>query len=121
MTVLSFMQARQILSAIDEEKAKVRILLDLGLYAGNVDINYRFKEVKFSDAKATFKDIDDISNDESVCYYLEKRKSPQKLKMLSADTNLFYKLVPSRDAPTIEISGIRMHHTQERTPLAGNY
>ena len=29
----------------------------------------------------------------------------------------FYKLVPTKDAPTIEISGIRMHVTKDMTPM----
>ena len=116
MTVLSFTQAREILSAIEQEKSKTRILLDLGLCAGNVEINYKFKEAKFSDANISFKDLKEIGDDETTCYYLEKRKPPQKLKLFSADTNLFYKLVPSPDAPTVEISGINMHRTKNTTP-----
>ncbi|MAG16357.1 hypothetical protein CMO88_04820 [Candidatus Woesearchaeota archaeon] len=116
MTVLSFIQARELVSTIEQEKTRARVLLDLGLTATNVDINYRFKEVEFSDSKISFKHLNEIANDGEICYYLEKRKSPQKLKIFSADTNLFYKLIPSRDAPTIEISGIKMHRTQERTP-----
>ncbi|MBI2664624.1 methyltransferase [Candidatus Woesearchaeota archaeon] len=116
MTVISFIQAREILKAIDEGKTRLRLPLDLGLQSGTVDINPRFKEVKFSDAKVTFSDLAKIADDTAICYFLEKRREPQKLKLFSAETNRFYKLVPTTDAPTVEISGIRMHRTQERTP-----
>ena len=116
MTVISFVQARELISAIEQKLVKASVPLDLGLRLGSVDINYKFKEVNFSDATISFSAIDEIANDESICYFLDKRKPPQKLKLFSADTNLFYKLVPSRDAPTLEISGIRMHRTSERTP-----
>ncbi len=116
MTVLSYMQANEILSAVEEQSPKVRVFLDLGLTPVNVELNYKFKEAQFLGLKVSFKDLEEIAGNETICYYLEKGKPPQKLKLFSADTNRFYKLVPSRDAPTIEISGIRMHRTQEITP-----
>ena len=116
MVVISFIQAREILSAIGSGKAKVRIAMDLGLSPANIELNYRFKEAKISGAKIPFKDVEEIAADDSICYYLEKGKPVQKLKLFSIDTNKFYKLLPSKDAPTLEISGIRMHRVKKRTP-----
>ena len=116
MTVLSYIQAGEILSAIESGKTKTRVLLDFGLTAANVEISYTFKEVRFSNAKISFKDLNEIATDDTICYFLEKNKPPQKLKLFSADTNLSYKLVPSRDAPALEIAGLKMHSTVKKTP-----
>ena len=116
MHVISYVEAAAILKAIGEKKQRVKIPLDLGLSPANVDFNYRFGEATASGYKMPFRSIEEISADDSVCYYLEKGKQPQKIKLFSADTNRFYKLVPTKDAPTLEISGIRMHRTSERTP-----
>ncbi len=116
MTVLSYIQANEILAAVEAQSPKVRVFLDLGLTPVNVELNYKFKAAMFLGLKVSFKDLEEVAGNETICYYLEKGKPPQKLKLFSADTNRFYKLVPSRDAPTIEISGIRMHRMQERTP-----
>lgn len=40
-----------------------------------------------------------------------------KMQFFSNETNKFYKLVPTKDAPTLEISGIRMHVTKYMTPI----
>ena len=116
MPVISYLQADQIVKAIDEKKRSLRIPLDLGLSPTTIELNYKFKEAKIGSCKVPFKSIDEIAGDSSICYYIEKSKTPQKLKMFSLDTNNFYKLVPTTDAPTLEISGIRMHRTSERTP-----
>lgn len=116
MPVISFVQARAILSAVEASLPNVRILADLGLTPVVVDINHKFKEVSFSGVKVSFSALEEIAANDTICYSVEGNKPPQKLKLFSADTNLFYKLVPSEDAPTLEISGIRMHRTQERTP-----
>ena len=42
--------------------------------------------------------------------------SGAKIQLFSEETNRFYKLYPTSDAPTAEISGVRMHRVQERTP-----
>lgn len=116
MATISFLQTRAILSAIEERKAKTRILMDLGLTPTTVELNYKFREAKMSGVKISFRDLEEVTHNPSVCYLLEKNRPMQKLNLFSADTNRFYKLVPSRDAPTVEISGIRMHRTKDRTP-----
>ena len=51
-----------------------------------------------------------VARDEAVCYRLP---SFQKVQFFRDG---FYKLVPTAGAPTIEISGVRMHRTKEMTP-----
>ena len=116
MVVISFLQAKEILYAIEQEKPRARVLMDFGLTPTNVEINYKFREARLCGVKISFNELEEVLSNQTVCYLLEKNKPAQKLSLFSADTNRFYKLVPSNDAPTLEISGIRMHRTQERTP-----
>ena len=116
MPIISYLEATQIANAIYENQKSLRVPLDLGLSPVTIELNYKFKEAKMGSCKVSFSNVEEIAGDSSICYYLEKNKTPQKLKMFSVETNNFYKLVPTRDAPTLEISGIRMHRTTERTP-----
>ncbi|MEK6837410.1 MAG: spermine synthase, partial [Nanoarchaeota archaeon] len=116
--VLSHFQAAEIAKAILDKRDVVRVSLDLGLTASTVKIDYRNQLVVFSDEeKLTFDEISKIAATENVCFVVEKDKTAAtKIQLFSAETNRFYKLLPARDAPTAEISGIRMHRVQERTP-----
>lgn len=40
----------------------------------------------------------------------------KNIQFFSEETNKFYKLLPTDDWPTLEISGIRMHRTKDTTP-----
>lgn len=116
--VLSHFQAAEITKAILDTRDVVRVSLDLGLTASTVKIDYKHQLVVFSDdEKLTFDEISKIAANENVCFVVEKGKtSAAKIQIFSADTNRFYKLLPTKDAPTAEISGIRMHRVQERSP-----
>ncbi|MBI2581281.1 hypothetical protein HYV85_05765 [Candidatus Woesearchaeota archaeon] len=116
--VLSHFQAAEITKAILDNKDKIRISTDLGLTASTVSVDYKNNFVVFSaEEKLTFDEISKIAATENVCFVVEKGKTAAtKIQMFSAETNRFYKLLPTRDAPTAEISGIRMHRVQERSP-----
>ena len=110
--------AAEITKAILDNKDKIRISTDLGLTASTVAIDYNSKLVFFSGGeKLTFDEISKIAATENVCFVVEKGKTAAtKIQLFSAETNRFYKLLPTKDAPTAEISGIRMHRVQERSP-----
>ncbi|MBI3037244.1 hypothetical protein HYY73_05870 [Candidatus Woesearchaeota archaeon] len=116
--VLSHFQASEIARAILDKKDKIRISTDLGLTASTATMDYRRQVAVFSpDEKLTFDEISKIAATENVCFVVEKGKTAAtKIQLFSADTNRFYKLFPTKDAPTAEISGIRMHRVQERSP-----
>ncbi len=116
--VLSHFQAVEITRAILDKKDLVRASLDLGLTASTVKFDYRKQLVVFSEEeKITFDEVSKIASTENVCFVVEKGKTAAtKIQLFSAETNRFYKLFPTRDAPTAEISGIRMHRVQERSP-----
>ena len=90
----------------------------------SLDLNKSKSEIKINEDSFIFPDsqkLDDvqlkkvIKNDTSC--FLIKENSLLKIQLFSEDTNRFYKLVPTKDAPTIEISGIRMHVTKGMTPV----
>lgn len=116
--VLSHFQAAEIAKAILDKRDRIRASIDLGLTASTVSIDYRKQLVVFSnEEKLTFDELSKIASTENVCFVVEKGKAEAtKIQLFSADTNRFYKLFPTRDAPTAEISGIRMHRVQERSP-----
>ncbi len=116
--VLSHLQAAEITKAILDRRDVVRASLDLGLTASTVKLDYRNQFAVFSDEeKLTFDEVSKIASTENVCFVVEKGKTAAtKIQLFSAETNRFYKLFPTKDAPTAEISGIRMHRVQDRSP-----
>lgn len=116
--ILSYLQASEITKAILDNSETVRVSLDLELSKSTVKLDYRGSMVVFSDdEKITFDEISKIASSETVCFVVEKGKQQAtKVQLFSEETNRFYKLFPTADAPTAEISGIRMHRVTERTP-----
>ena len=66
--------------------------------------------------RITEKLIEKILKDQKSCF-LVKDGALVKIQMFSEQTNRYYKFVPTDSAPTIEISGIRMHVTKGMSPL----
>src|SRR5207302_1767076 len=58
--------------------------------------------------------LEAIAADGLVCYRLDGAR----IQRFDEETGRFYKLVPTGAAPTIEISGVRMHRTKGVTPWA---
>ena len=116
--VLSHFQAAEIAKAILDKRGVVRVSLDLGLTASTVKLDFRSSLAIFSnEEKLAFDEVSKIASTEQVCFVVEKGKTAAtKVQLFSVETNRFYKLFPTKDAPTAEISGIRMHRVQERTP-----
>jgi len=114
--ILSHFQAAEITKAILDKKESIRVSLDLGISKSAVTIDYRNGKVAFSaDDSLSFDSVSKIAATEQVCFVVEKSQAT-KIQLFSEETNLFYKLYPTPDAPTAEISGIRMHRVKERTP-----
>ena len=108
-------QAQQLLEAKGRKLESANISLDLNKTISKVKIeNDSFifpdgQKIKEEQLKKPIKDSDSC--------FLVKDDSLVKIQLFSNETNKFYKLVPTKDAPTIEISGIRMHVTKEMTPV----
>lgn len=116
--VLSHFQAAEIAKAVLDKRVVARVSLDLGLTASTIKMDYRGNLVIFSaDEKLAFDEVSKIAANENVCFVVEKgKRAATKIQLFSVETNRFYKLFPTKDAPTAEISGIRMHRVQERSP-----
>lgn len=116
--VLSHFQAGEIAKAILDKRDVVRVSLDLGITASTVKLDFRSSLAIFSsEEKLTFDEVSKIAAAEQVCFVVEKGKTvATKIQLFSVEANRFYKLFPTKDAPTAEISGIRMHRAQERSP-----
>ena len=113
--ILSSIQALQLLDANKKGLKETEISLDLNKTLSKIKIeNNQFifpdnQKLEESQLKKPIKD-------DNVCFLI-KDNSLLKIHLFSNETNKFYKLVPTKDAPTIEISGIRMHATKDMTPM----
>lgn len=116
--VLSHFQASEMAKAILDGRDKVRVSTDLGLTMATATIDSGRQLVVFSAGeKLAFDELSMIAANDKVCFVIEKGKAEAtKIQLFSEETNRFYKLYPASDAPTAEISGVRMHRVQERTP-----
>ena len=115
MYIVTSQQAKELLHAKLSKPNETEISLDSNISKSKVKIekdyfifpdNQRLDE---SQLKKTLKN-------DAICF-LVKDNSLVKIQLFSNETNKFYKLVPTKDAPTIEISGIRMHVTKEMAPM----
>src|SRR3989338_7800534 len=103
--IISAHQANQLLEANKKSLKETDISLDLNKTLSKVKIQnneFIFPENQVLNESQLKKPI----KDNNVCF-LVRDNSLVKIHLFSDKTNKFYKLVPTKDAPTIEISGIR--------------
>lgn len=113
--ILTYLQALELMKASKEGLKSVGISLDLNISRARVGIeknSFKFPDGQVLEQSQLKKPL----KDDTSCF-LVKDSSLMKIQLFSEATNKFYKLVPTKDAPTIEISGIRMHVTKEMTPM----
>ncbi len=124
MIILSAFYAQKILDAVNENKNKLEISLDLGITKSAVECKENKILLTHETSKAaetetiTVDDLKKIIKNNKVCY-LVKNNAIHKIQLFSAETNTFLKLFPTGEhtAPTIELSGIRMHNIKKQDPL----
>ncbi|MFN2289629.1 MAG: class I SAM-dependent methyltransferase [Anaerolineae bacterium] len=112
--VLSYVHLAPLLLARQAGEAVARASLDLGLTTS---------EVILEAGKAVFPDgqwlpwqaIEEIAEDESVCYALED-DAAAKIQRFSELRNMVYVLMPTQRAPTVLVSGIQMHRVRDIDP-----
>ena len=113
--ILTSAQALQLLEANKKGLKETEI---------SVDLNKTLSKIKIQNNYFIFPDNQKLDEtqlkkpikDDTSCF-LVNDNSLAKLQLFSNETNKFYKLVPTKDAPTIEIAGIRMHATKEMSPM----
>ena len=112
--IISHFQAKELLEAKKIGLGTTDISLDLNISKENIKIEkgiFIFPDGQYLDEKQLKK----IIKNDTTCFLL-RDNSIFKMQLFSENTKKFYKLVPTKDAPTIEISGIRMHVTKAFTP-----
>lgn len=100
-------EAEKIINA----EGSVEISLDLGISLITVQVKEGFVHIKKE--KVPVSEFERVKED--TCYVLEKG-SLQKLALFSDETNLYYKLVPTIDWPTITLSSVPMHRHTKVSP-----
>ena len=112
--IISVYQARVLQSALQSGKKEVRISLDLGLTESIVKVEadrFAFPERQVLESA----DIRKIMKKDTTCFFIENN-TLYPVHLFSEDTQKFYKLFPTKDWPSLEISGIRMHVTKSMSP-----
>jgi uncharacterized protein len=113
--ILSPFHIKQILNASRRRLPEAEVSLDLGITKNKVSLDKN--NATFPDGQKIRLDLlEKALKHENTCFMV-KEHSLLKVHFFSEDTNKFYKLVPTADAPTAEMSGIRMHATKTMTPM----
>ena len=113
--ILTHIQAKQLLEASKKGLKETEVSLDL--YKTLSKVKIQNNEFIFPDnQKLNESQLKKPIKDDNVCFLI-RDNSLIKIQLFSDKTNKFYKLVPTKDAPTIEISGIRMHATKDMAPM----
>ena len=113
--IISHYQALSLLEAKKKGLKNADISLDLTLSKTKIKIENDF--FIFQDnQKLDESQLKKIIKNDTSCFLIQNN-SLIKIQLFSDKTNRFYKLVPTKNAPTIEISGIRMHVTKEMSPI----
>lgn len=113
--IISLKEAKDILGANKKRLKSVDVSLDLNISKSKITIENDF--FVFQDnQKLKEEQLKKALKDDKSCFLL-KDNSLVKIQLFSEQTDKFYKLVPTKDAPTLEISGIRMHVTKDFTPI----
>jgi predicted methyltransferase len=113
--ILTHYQASGLIEAKKKGLKSEDISLDLNITKSKIKIENDF--FIFPDnQKLDESQLKKVIKEDTSCFLI-KDNSLIKIKLFSEKTNKFYKLVPTIDAPTLEISGIRMHVTKEMTPM----
>lgn len=113
--ILTHYEAQQLLEAKKRGLEDIEISLDLNISKSKAKIENN--NVIFpAGQKLKVSSLKKIIKKDTSCFLI-RDNSLVKIQLFSDETNRFYKLVPTKDAPTIEISGIRMHVTKEMSPM----
>ena len=109
--ILSFVQAENLLNALAHKYKEISVSLDLGITEENITISD--KGFHFPDGQIlNKKKVEKIAKKNTSCFFIENNDIV-KIQTFSTETNKYYKLLPTKSWPSIEIAGIRMHCVKE--------
>jgi predicted methyltransferase len=98
------------------ERQTAFISPDLGLTKVQVEVHPR--GIMYPSGQVLlWEAVEEIVDRSSVCFLVEEGDpDPQPIQAFSEYTGLFYGLMPTRRAPTLNVSGIPMHRIKDTTP-----
>lgn len=114
-SVLSYIQARQLLSARAEGAKQTLTTLDLGLSYCQVMLIHEGIVLPDEEGLVTWEKLETIQQDESCCYRITG-KEIIPIRSFSELSGRVYSLMPTKGAPTLLISGIPMHRFKDIDP-----
>ena len=96
---------------LQEKEGSIEVSLDLG--KTRTQIIKKKEEVIIQNQEVSLEQLKKVK--EKACYMLENN-ALQKIAFFSKESNLYYKLVPTSDWPTITLSSTPMHRTIHISP-----
>lgn len=115
LIVLSWFQAQDLLKARAASRHRATVSLDLNLNAAIVSLDEQ--GVTLPDGQSlSWEVVEKIVDDKKHCYLVEAN-TPRKIQAFSETTRLMRTLFPTRDAPTMMVSGFPMHRIRGTTPM----
>lgn len=116
MIILSYYQARELLTAYKQGLVEVSVSLDLNLSQAKVGLNV--SGVSLPDGQVLdWASVEEIRTSESSCFFVE-RGLPYPIQFFSEQTGRVYSLYPTSRAPTMLVSGLPMHRIKNTDPHA---
>jgi predicted methyltransferase len=113
--VLSHVQVKPLLDAREKAQATAVASLDLGLTTAEVAL--QGDRILLPGGQwLTWESIHEILRSETACFVVEGHAA-EKIQFFSEQLNRFYSLMPTRQAPTLLVSGIPMHRIKGTDPI----
>ncbi len=112
--VLSHVQVKPLLEAREKGQRTAVVSLDLGLTTTEAALQAD-RIVLPGGQWLTWESIHAIHRAETTCFVVEGHEA-EKIQMFSEELNRFYSLMPTRQAPTLLVSGIPMHRIKGTDP-----
>lgn len=104
-----------ILRGIKDGKSEFEITADLGKSKSKAEFDRQSSILKVNGEKIDFGKLPRIN--ETMIYYAQNGQL-KPLIFFSQETNRVYKLIPTKDWPSVSISGVPMHQITRSTPKA---
>ena len=111
LPIITLGVAEKILGAAKNGKKSVSVSLDLGKGASSAMIDGT--RVKVGDGAIPLEAFSKVK--ENTCYVMDKSEL-KAVELFSQGTNLYYKLRPTTDWPTITLSSVPMHRFKHLSP-----
>jgi predicted methyltransferase len=112
--VLSHFQVEPIIAARQAGAAAVETSLDLGITRVEVQFGPEYVSLPGGE-RLRWPDLSAIQANNTACYIIVDGR-PAAIQSFSAESGLYYSLMPTESAPTMLVSGIPMHRIKDTNP-----